>query len=159
MVGSSLDLIDKTYLELLRDWSYRTFGPGPRTHGILKHIKKEILEIEETPYELEEWVDIAMLALDGALRSGHPPAEIIKALHDKLLENKQRVWPNWREGDQNTPIEHIRGIGDTSVAQAEPEPIRDRGGDSQSVPFAEPGNGLCGCGRLPGWHRFNDHEG
>ena len=36
-------------------WSKETFGPTPRTEGILKHIEKEIEEVRQHPNDLEEW--------------------------------------------------------------------------------------------------------
>ena len=72
-----------SYLAEQRDWSAKTFGPGPRLRGIAEHVGKELGEVTATctPQEaLEEWCDIAILALDGAWRDGiaatarHAPA-------------------------------------------------------------------------------------
>ena len=52
------------------EFSARTFGPGPRAAGVIDHIRKELREIEAAPDDLEEWIDVLMLALDGAWRSG-----------------------------------------------------------------------------------------
>jgi hypothetical protein len=59
------------------DWSLSTFGEGAMTERVLKHIEKEIQEVRAEPYKLEEWIDIALLALDGAWRTGAtaPPQE------------------------------------------------------------------------------------
>ena len=51
-------------------WSWKTFGPGARAEGICKHIEKELLEVRAKPDDLSEWVDIILLATDGALRAG-----------------------------------------------------------------------------------------
>lgn len=48
-------------------WSRRTFGPGPRVKGNTAHVLKELLEYREEP-NIEEAVDIAMLANDGLWR-------------------------------------------------------------------------------------------
>lgn len=50
-------------------WSHRTFGPGPRTLGVVAHIRKEIAEIEDEPADLSEWADLVILALDGCWRA------------------------------------------------------------------------------------------
>lgn len=49
-------------------WSSETFGLGRRNKGIVEHIRKELREVEQKPYDLEEWIDVAILALDGAWR-------------------------------------------------------------------------------------------
>lgn len=74
-------------------FSKATFGPGPRTKGVIDHITKELREVEKV-YEkpardylprpamshvegiraqhgeaAKEWVDVAILGFDGLLRS------------------------------------------------------------------------------------------
>jgi len=39
--------IDAAHLARQREWSTRTFGPGPRTKGVIDHIRKELHEIED----------------------------------------------------------------------------------------------------------------
>lgn len=56
----------RSYLEPAIAFSFETFGPGTRSAGVIDHIRKEIKEAESDP---SEWVDIAILALDGAWRS------------------------------------------------------------------------------------------
>ncbi|HKK04469.1 MAG TPA: dATP/dGTP pyrophosphohydrolase domain-containing protein [Gammaproteobacteria bacterium] len=96
------------HLHQQRDWSGRTFGPGERTAGVLDHIRKELAEIEATPQDLEEWVDLVLLALDGAWRAGHSPEDIAIAIADKQARNEQREWPDWRDCDPDKAIEHFR---------------------------------------------------
>jgi len=100
------DLI--TYLRRQRTWSEETFGPGARHKMCTEHIRKELVEIEENPGDLEEWIDVTMLALDGAWRSGHSPEEIATALFAKFDKNQSRIWPDWRTHPVDIPIEHIR---------------------------------------------------
>lgn len=92
-----------------REFSERTFGPGPRTKGVLDHIRKELEEIEANPLDLEEWIDVVILALDGAWRAGHSPADIVGALLAKQEKNEARDWPDWRNSDPDKAIEHKRG--------------------------------------------------
>ena len=98
----------EAHLQGQRDWSERTFGPGPRAAGIIDHIRKELKEIEAKPTDLSEWIDVAILALDGAWRSGATPQQIIDALVAKQEKNETRVWPDWRTADPNKAIEHDR---------------------------------------------------
>ena len=97
-----------TLLHIQREFSERTFGPGSRAKGIVAHIRKELLEIEAAPDDLTEWVDVAILALDGAWRTGASPQQIIDALVAKQAKNESRAWPDWREMAADAPIEHDR---------------------------------------------------
>lgn len=98
---------------LNRQWAFseRTFGPGPRTAGVLDHILKEVVETRRNPEDVYEWIDIAMLAFDGALRMGFSPEEIARALSEKLAKNEARRWPDWRTAEPGKTIEHVRGDG------------------------------------------------
>ena len=100
--------IDVDHLERQRTWSRQAFGPGRRTGGVLDHISKELEEIREHPTDLSEWVDVIILALDGAWRAGYEPASIIGAIKDKQARNEARVWPDWRTLSEDMAIEHDR---------------------------------------------------
>ncbi len=101
-----MTVIDAAYLEHQREWSLQTFGPGQRTAGIVSHIVKELHEVLDEPDGLE-WVDVIILALDGALRSGHEPQAILDAIAAKQAENELRTWPDWRTAGPGA-IEHVR---------------------------------------------------
>jgi hypothetical protein len=102
----NFDLIK--HLERQREFSERTFGPGMRTQGVCDHIRKELLEVEASPNDLREWVDLVLLALDGAWRAGYTPTEICEAIGAKQRANEKRHWPDWRDADPNKAIEHVR---------------------------------------------------
>lgn len=104
--ADSFDVV--AHLHRQRDFSLHTFGPGERTAGVLDHIRNELAEIEATPQDLTEWVDVVLLALDGAWRSGHTPEEIAKAIADKQARNEAREWPDWRTAEVGKAIEHVR---------------------------------------------------
>lgn len=89
-------------------FSRETFGPDERTSGILDHISKEIEEVRAKPDDLSEWIDLVILALDGAWRMGHTPEEIAAALDAKQTKNESRSWPDWRTTDRDKAIEHVR---------------------------------------------------
>lgn len=97
-----------THLQRQREWSEKTFGTGSRAKGVVDHIRKELCEIEADPGDLKEWIDVVILAFDGAWRSGAKPQEIIDALVSKQTKNEHRVWPDWRQADPNKAIEHDR---------------------------------------------------
>ena len=100
--------LDAAYLEWQREFSLRTFGPGPRTDGVLDHITKEIEEVRKDPTDLGEWVDLIILSFDGAQRLGGPVQDIIDAVHAKLSRNEKRTWPDWRTAEPGKAIEHDR---------------------------------------------------
>lgn len=104
-------VIDAAHLEHQRSWSAETFGPGRRTLGVLDHIRKELAEIEADPDDLSEWVDVVILALDGAWRHGWEPQQIIDAIIAKQAKNEARTWPDWQTMSQDHAIEHDRTSG------------------------------------------------
>ena len=91
------------------EFSARTFGPGARVAGVCDHIRKELIEVETSGGDLKEWVDVIILGLDGAWRSGATPQEIIAAIVAKQAKNEARTWPDWRTVDPTKAIEHDRG--------------------------------------------------
>lgn len=101
-------VIDAAHLERQRQWSRATFGPGTRLRGVLDHIRKELQEIEDDPADVTEWIDVVILALDGAWRAGWEPQQIIDALIAKQSRNEGRVWPDWRAMSEDHAIEHDR---------------------------------------------------
>lgn len=109
MSRETYDLI--AHLHRQRKWSEKTFGPGVRTAGVLDHITKELAEIRDSPVDLEEWIDVVILALDGAWRAGHAPETIVETLATKQRKNESRQWPDWRTADPDKAIEHVRDAG------------------------------------------------
>lgn len=97
-------------------FSQRAFGPGLRTGGILDHIAKELKEVAEKPHDLNEWIDVAMLALDGAWRHANRDGvtneeiaqQVVDTLQAKLAKNEKRDWPDWRLLGEDKAIEHKR---------------------------------------------------
>lgn len=94
------------YIEKQIGWSRKTFGPGKWTIGIIKHIKKELREIQREPDNLEEWIDVVILGLDGAWRAGYTPEQIVDMLKHKQAKNFLREWPPPLSED--LPMEHIK---------------------------------------------------
>lgn len=110
----SFDLV--AHLHRQREFSARTFGPGARTAGVLDHIRKELTEIEARPADLSEWIDVALLALDGAWRAGYSPEDIALALAEKQVKNESRKWPDWRTAEPGKAIEHVRSENSEAIA-------------------------------------------
>lgn len=99
-------------------WSHANFGPGERREGVIDHIRKELVEVEEAGGDSAEWVDVVILALDGLTRRlafcngerSDPDrvAEIVcQMIVGKQTRNEARVWPDWRNADPTKAIEHV----------------------------------------------------
>lgn len=104
------NVIDAAHIAHQREWSTETFGPGARSLGVIDHIRKELVEIEADPADIYEWVDVIILAFDGAWRAGWEPQQIIDAIKDKQAHNEARRWPDWRSRSENAAIEHDRTV-------------------------------------------------
>ncbi|HHD2190143.1 TPA: DUF550 domain-containing protein [Klebsiella pneumoniae] len=99
------------------EWSQATFGNvGPV--GPLKHLSKEALEAAAEPGDLSEWADMQFLMWDAQRRAGITDAQITQAMIDKLAVNKQREWPEPKDGE---PRLHIK----EQPAPVVPEDIPD----------------------------------
>lgn len=86
------------------EWSQATFGNvGPI--GPLKHLSKEALEAAAEPDDLSEWADMQFLLWDAQRRAGITDEQIIQAMIEKLAVNKQREWPEPKDGE---PRLHIK---------------------------------------------------
>lgn len=115
------------------------FGPGERRLGVIEHIQKELVEVQEAPTQAEvckEWTDVAILAMDGLLRAarefirqnvsefdedrildGEPTNDLVAEFAWELITQKQaknelRTWPDWRGKSEDVALEHERGTHD-----------------------------------------------
>ncbi|WP_218786527.1 dATP/dGTP pyrophosphohydrolase domain-containing protein, partial [Klebsiella pneumoniae] len=80
------------------EWSKATFGNvGPV--GPLNHLSKEALEAAAEPGDLSEWADMQFLLWDAQHRAGITDEQITQAMIDKLAVNKQRSWPEPKDGE------------------------------------------------------------
>ena len=85
------------------EWSQATFGNvGPV--GPLKHLSKEALEAAAEPGDLSEWADMQFLLWDAQRRAGITDEQITQAMIDKLAVNKQRSWPEPKDGEPRLHI-------------------------------------------------------
>ncbi|CAM6812886.1 DUF550 domain-containing protein [Klebsiella quasipneumoniae subsp. similipneumoniae] len=86
------------------EWSQATFGNvGPI--GPLKHLAKEAMEAAAEPDDLSEWADMQFLLWDAQRRAGITDEQITQAMIEKLAVNKQREWPEPKDGE---PRLHIK---------------------------------------------------
>lgn len=118
------------------EWSQATFGNiGPV--GPLKHLSKEALEAAAEPGDLSEWADMQFLLWDAQRRAGITDEQITQAMIEKLAVNKQREWPEPKDGE---PRLHIK---------AQPAPV---------VPAVSDDIGEIRVGRLPAMNQ-DDYPG
>lgn len=113
-------------LDAQREWSAKTFGPGDRRAAILAHLGKEAQEVEDSHGDLEEWIDMTILALDGAWRTGASSRIIVACLNGKYAKNRARTWPDWRTTDPDAPIEHIKDERDLAEQTEGGKEVRGR---------------------------------
>ncbi|EMM1889152.1 DUF550 domain-containing protein [Klebsiella pneumoniae] len=86
------------------EWSQATFG-NVGAVGQLKHLSKEALEAAAEPGDLSEWADMQFLLWDAQRRAGITDEQITQAMIEKLAVNKQRSWPEPKDGE---PRLHIK---------------------------------------------------
>lgn len=112
------------------EWSQATFGNvGPV--GPLKHLSKEALEASAEPGDLSEWADMQFLLWDAQRRAGITDEQITQAMIEKLAVNKQREWPEPKDGE---PRLHIK---------EQPAPVVNYvplGDSPYDVPYSMPSN-------------------
>jgi hypothetical protein len=100
-------------------FSHATFGHGEATEGLIDHIRKELIELEDANGESSEWVDVVLLALDGLTRrlafcngDRKDPREVAdmacRIIEGKQTKNEARKWPDFRTVDRSKAIEHIK---------------------------------------------------
>lgn len=101
------------------EWSQATFGNvGPV--GPLKHLSKEALEAAAEPGDLSEWADMQFLLWDAQRRAGIIDEQITQAMIEKLAVNKQREWPEPKDGE---PRLHIKAQPAPEYPETLPCPV------------------------------------
>ena len=108
---------------LQAEFSRKTFGQGAVTERVLNHIEEEMDEVRnaKTPEDqMEEWIDIIILAFDGAWRHAHyelgiPFPKLDKFIERNLAEKWDRVmkrkWPDHRTLKHSEPVRHVKEEG------------------------------------------------
>ncbi len=93
------------FMSRQKDWSSKNFGSAIRTKMTTDHIRKELIEIEDNPTDLVEWIDVIILGLDGYWRAGGDPLELMDRLEAKQRINLTRTYIDHGE---NRAVEHVR---------------------------------------------------
>lgn len=98
-------------------WAQKTFGPGVRAEGCVKHIRSELEEVLADPTDTVEWCDVMILGLNGATRAARThltddatPEDVARYVIDafigKLLVNYQRTWAR----DEDGLMSHVKDV-------------------------------------------------
>lgn len=87
----------------LRAVSLKQFGEGVRSEILIKKIGKELEEVRANPNDLEEWIDVIILALDGYWR--HGGANISRDMGNKLKTVAKRTYEQQEDGT----FQHVAG--------------------------------------------------
>lgn len=126
------------------EWSQATFGNvGPV--GPLKHLSKEALEAAAEPGDLSEWADMQFLLWDAQRRAGITDEQITQAMIEKLVVNKQREWPEPKDGE---PRLHIKAQP-AQVTEREPIAWLNDAYLARGVVDGEAGSEDAGPGYIP----------
>ncbi len=126
------------------EWSQATFGNvGPV--GPLKHLSKEALEAAAKPGDLSEWADMQFLLWDAQRRAGITDEQITQAMIEKLVVNKQREWPEPKDGG---PRLHIKAQP-AQVTEREPIAWLNDAYLARGVVDGEAGSEDAGPGYIP----------
>lgn len=125
-------------------WSQATFGNvGPV--GPLKHLSKEALEAAADPSDMSEWADMQFLLWDAQRRAGITDEQITQAMIEKLVVNKQREWPEPKDGE---PRLHIKAQP-AQVTEREPIAWLNDAYLARGVVDGEAGSEDAGPGYIP----------
>lgn len=117
-IGDNAGSLMLRYIERQIEWSQKTFGHSVRTEGICKHIESELAEIRAKPNDLMEWVDVIILAIDGAWRAGYDAEQILDAMDDKQDINFKR---EWKVGNDDEPVHHATPEVNEKLEKVDPE--------------------------------------
>lgn len=85
-----------TELQSLQDvicqWADAQFGLGREPSAVIAHLKKEVIELDETPNDLMEYADCFILLLQAAKLAGYDTYKLMDAAFTKHEINKNRKW-------------------------------------------------------------------
>lgn len=72
-------------------WSRETFGESSLESNI-DHLRDELIEVIETPENIEEWADVMLLYMNALSFAGHTMDDVLEAVHKKYEKNNKREW-------------------------------------------------------------------
>jgi len=103
--------IRRLQIEVSR-WGGQQFGITDNPRSTIAHLRKEVGELLDEPYDSDEYADCLTLLLHAAHIAGISVETIIDVSWEKLDINRHR---DWGEPDADGVVEHVRndsGAGD-----------------------------------------------
>lgn len=112
--------------QTLREWQREQF-PNTTAASAVKHLAKEIKELEENPENIEEWVDALHLVMQGltkAAQAGLNPQFANLFVNDlpnlmfdafKIKLHHNIIERQWAEPDADGVVEHVREFPGSEV--------------------------------------------
>lgn len=98
----------RAFWDAQSEWSQATFGTdserGPL--GPLKHLAKEVGEVQKDPTDLVEYTDLLFLVFDATRRAGFTYNQLLASTWIKLSINKAWQWVKPTSADE--AVEHDR---------------------------------------------------
>jgi hypothetical protein len=76
----------------IADWQDLQFGKQITPTYKIRHLKKEIQELKDSPHDSMEYADCFLLLLGAARDAGMDLEMLLSAIRKKLEINKRRKW-------------------------------------------------------------------
>jgi len=94
----------ENYFNEQMEWANATFTKANK-HSILTHLRRELIELENSDNDAEEYADCFMLLLHYANKMGLTPESILASCKSKLEKNKSR---KWKAPDEHGVCHHVK---------------------------------------------------
>lgn len=89
----------------ITEWANTTFGNNRQPSSVIAHLAKEVIELSEQPYDIEEYADCFILLLNASKLAGVNVQQLLEAAESKMEINRHR---KWGKPDENGVVEHLR---------------------------------------------------
>lgn len=101
-------MTDKKIIHLLNDhgiWTVEKFGFANDPLPSLHHLRNEVEEAIQAPFDELEYADIFLLGMSGFWRTNRDAEDLFQAIQKKIEINKARKWPE--NPDEKGIFHHI----------------------------------------------------
>lgn len=123
-----------TFLAIQQDISRKAYGPQRSPNSAALDCGDALGHARENPIDLYAWVDLAMAAFEGALRSGNTPFAIAQAMTNRQSEMATKRWPH--------PLAHMAPPAPVGVRESERRANRGTPEPSTAEPVVPLGGAL-----------------
>lgn len=95
----------KQLLTAAHSWANSQFGQHRHPSHAIAHLAREVIELSEKPFDLEEYADVLLLVFDAAANAGFSYDTLRIAVAAKLNVNQGR---KWGKPDAEGVCEHVK---------------------------------------------------